>query len=544
MNPGTVLEDRYELVELIGQGGMAIVYRARDRRTGHFVAVKYLRPEFRENPEFLERFRREAIAASKMSHHNIVNLLDVGNDPENPYIVIEYVNGKTLKDIIREQKRIQQNVAGQIAIRILSALQHAHAANIVHRDIKPQNILVDQDGYIKVSDFGIARMLDHTAHTEPDGEKSVLGSVHYFSPEQASGGTARVTSDIYSVGVVLYEMLTGEVPFQGQADAVIAMQHVQVRPKPPRGIVPDLSPSLEAVVLKALEKDPDDRYHTALEMAQAIKLALQNPERENTMDVPVMKPEAVRKRPPAARVRKRWGRAGVALLGVVLMAGLVVGTILLYTNIVNTTRAPYLLGETEQDAMRLARQAGLVPEIVRQSGTAPAGTVMLQSHDFDYPMRRGAVILITVSTGPVQQAVPKLVGMSEQDALAEMTRIGLTLLVTERVIDTEEAGTILTQEPAQGKVLEYGGIVQVVVSGGRVVVPLVEGLRREEALTILRTAGLNVSKIDEIAVADVAQADRVADQLPDPDTVVMAQTEVMLAIYVVPPATPEATKTP
>ncbi len=169
MNPGTVLEDRYELVEQIGQGGMAIVYRARDRRTGHFVAVKYLRPEFRDNPEFLERFRREALAASKMSHHNIVNLLDVGSDPENPYIVIEYVNGKTLKDIIREQQRIQPELAGQIAIRILSALQHAHAAHIIHRDIKPQNVLVDQYGYIKVSDFGIARMIGHGPH-EHDGE--------------------------------------------------------------------------------------------------------------------------------------------------------------------------------------------------------------------------------------------------------------------------------------------------------------------------------------------------------------------------------------
>ncbi len=544
MNPGTVLEDRYELVELIGQGGMAIVYRARDRRTGHFVAVKYLRPEFRDNPEFLERFRREAIAASKMSHHNIVNLLDVGNDPENPYIVIEYVNGKTLKDIIREQKRIQQNVAGQIAIRILSALQHAHAANIIHRDIKPQNILVDQDGYIKVSDFGIARMMDHAAHVEPDGEKSVLGSVHYFSPEQASGGTARVPSDLYSVGVVLYEMLTGEVPFQGQADVVIAMQHVQVRPKPPREIVPDLSPSLEAVVLKALEKEPDDRYHTALEMAQAIKLALQNPEREITMDIPVMKPEPVRKRVPPARVRKRWGRALVVMVSLLLVVGLIAGTMLIYNNIVNTTHAPYLLGETEQDAMRLARMSGLVPEIVRQSGTAPAGTVMLQSHDFDYPMRRGSVILITVSTGPVQQAVPRLTGMSETEARAELTRIGLNLLVTERVINTQDAGLILAQVPEQGTVMEFGGIVQVVVSGGRVVVPLVQGLRREEALTILRTAGLNVSRMDEIPVEDATQADRVADQLPAADTVVMAGSEITLAIYVVPIATPEVTGAP
>ena len=543
MNPGTVLEDRYELVEQIGQGGMAIVYRARDRRTGHFVAVKYLRPEFRDNPEFLERFRREALAASKMSHHNIVNLLDVGSDPENPYIVIEYVNGKTLKDIIREQQRIQPELAGQIAIRILSALQHAHAAHIIHRDIKPQNVLVDQYGYIKVSDFGIARMIGHGPH-EHDGEQSVMGTVHYFSPEQATGSVTSVASDLYSVGVVLYEMLTGEVPFQGQSDEIIALQHMQVRPKPPRSIVPEISPSLEAVVLKALEKEPANRFQTALEMAQAIKLALQNPERENTADIPLIQPETAKKRTSPARRRWIWGSTLVVITSVLVLIGLTLGTITLYHKIVNTTRAPYLLGETEQDAMRLARQAGLVPEIVRQSSAEPAGTVILQSHDFDYRMRRGSVILITVSTGPLQQEVPKLLGMTEEAAREEITRRGLTLLVTERIIHTQEAGTILTQEPDEGTKLEYGGIVQVVVSGGRAVVPDVKGKRRDEALTLMRNAGLNVNQIDEIDVSDATLDNRVADQLPAADSVVMAHSDVTLAIYMLPLITPEPSATP
>lgn len=282
-----IIADRYQILAPIGEGGMALVFLARDLRTGHDVAIKFLRPEYKQNPDFLSRFQREANAASKMSHHNIVNLLDVGTT-ENPYIVIEYVNGKTLKDIIRDSKTLPEDVSVQIAIRILSALQHAHQAGIIHRDIKPQNILVNQKGYIKVSDFGIARMVGTKTATIPDADKSVMGTVHYFSPEQAQGEMATVSSDLYSVGVVLYEMLTGKVPFDGETPVAIALQHVQVRPRPLREINPDVSPSVEAVVMKALEKGPVNRYHTALEMAQALKIALQSPEKENTLDTPVL----------------------------------------------------------------------------------------------------------------------------------------------------------------------------------------------------------------------------------------------------------------
>jgi len=267
MSMDQVIAQRYQIIQPIGEGGMALVYLARDLRTGHDVALKFLRPEFKENPDFLNRFKREANAASKMSHHNIVNLLDVGEDADNPYIVIEYVNGKTLKDIIRESKMLPVDVSVQIAIRILSALQHAHQAGIIHRDIKPQNILVNQKGYIKVSDFGIARMVGAKTTTMADNDHSVMGTVHYFSPEQAQGETATVSSDLYSVGVVLYEMLTGKVPFDGDTLVSIALQHVQAKPKSLREINEKVTPSVEMVVMKALEKNPANRYHTALEMA-------------------------------------------------------------------------------------------------------------------------------------------------------------------------------------------------------------------------------------------------------------------------------------
>lgn len=220
---GEILENRYELTDFIGKGGMALVYLAKDHRTGHAVAVKILRPEYNDNKEFLDRFDREAAAASKMTHHNIVNLLDVGISGNCRYLVMEYVKGKTLKDVIAEKGSLPEDVAAQICIRILSALQHAHNNKIIHRDIKPQNILVHSDGHIKVADFGIARLADSSTHAMQDG---VMGSAHYISPEQAKGENVSFASDIYSVGVVLYEMLTGKVPFDGDSAVMIAMQHI------------------------------------------------------------------------------------------------------------------------------------------------------------------------------------------------------------------------------------------------------------------------------------------------------------------------------
>ncbi|HPA61621.1 MAG TPA: protein kinase, partial [Clostridia bacterium] len=278
---GVLLMGRYRLEERIGEGGMAAVYRALDLRTGHRVAVKFLRQELQANQEFLDRFRREATAASRMSHHNIVNLLDIGDNPSAPYLVFEFVDGKTLKEIIAEHGKLPQGTAVQIAIRILSALRHAHEAGVIHRDIKPQNVLVDRQGYIKVSDFGIARMVD-TNTQDGESRQSVMGSVHYFSPEQARGETATAASDLYSVGCVLYEMLTGRMPFEGETQVSLAMQHLQAEPRPVRELAPEVSAAVAAVVHKALAKDPAARYPSALLMAQALHDALL-PEKDNKL---------------------------------------------------------------------------------------------------------------------------------------------------------------------------------------------------------------------------------------------------------------------
>ncbi|MDO4741053.1 MAG: protein kinase, partial [Eubacteriales bacterium] len=281
-----VLSGRYALREIIGTGGMSIVYKAWDCQQRREVAVKVLRSEFTNDEEFVRRFTNEAHAVLQMHHPNIVDIYGLGQDEDTRYIVMEFVNGVTLKEMIRQEGPIRSRRAVQMAIRILAAVDHAHKNHIVHRDIKPQNIMVNADYIVKVTDFGIARATnsDRTPVDVPMMEqerpqaKNVLGSVHYFSPEQASGQTADEKSDLYSVGVVLYEMLTGKVPFDGDSPEDVAIKHVREMPAPPSSIKPDLSRALDLVISRALEKNPKLRYHTAAEMAADLKRALNMPD--------------------------------------------------------------------------------------------------------------------------------------------------------------------------------------------------------------------------------------------------------------------------
>ncbi len=546
---GKVLDNRYELVEFVGKGGMALVYRAIDRRTGHSVAVKILRPEFNQDAEFLSRFEREAMTASKMSHHNIVNLLDVGQEGDMRYLIMEYVSGRTLKDVIQQKGALPAALSAQIAIRILSALQHAHKNGIIHRDIKPQNILVDSEGHVKVSDFGIARVAGANTITTDD---SVMGSVYYFSPEQASGKNVTYASDLYSVGVVLYEMLTGIPPFDGETPVAVAMQHLNGKARPIGDIKPETPPAIVRVVEKAMEKKPEARYQSAMEMAQDLQRALQEPEGEwmggKESEQPItslaqQRSAAVTGRQPRVNTKinwKMWLGAG-ALILVVLLA-LVIGGLRIYDTVVNATEAPYCLDETEADALKLITRAGLVSDIIRVSDpAAPAGTVIMQSPEYGTAMRKNETVCLTISTGPEEQEIPSVVGKSVEEARSDLERSGFTLLaLPDRKLSSQPWDTVLRQIPEAGETMPSGSVVQVVLSGDSVTLPDLVGRPQEEAMLLIQQLNLTLQppitliQVSDEALYDLVAAQRYSDgngQLYSPGDQAMRQTKVDLAVY-------------
>ena len=513
-----ILANRYRLIEQIGMGGMAIVYRAVDLRTGHNVAVKVLRPEYNEDREFISRFQREAEAASKMTHHNIVNLLDVGQVDSIRYLVMEYVRGKTLKQVIEEKAPLPYDIAGQIAIRILSALQHAHNNGIIHRDIKPQNILVHSEGHIKVADFGIARIEGDATQNKND---SVMGSVYYFSPEQASGQTVTAAGDIYSVGVVLYEMLTGTVPFDGDTPVAVALQHVSVEPRPVTDLVPGIPASMERIVRKAMEKKPEKRYQSAMEMAQDLHRALHDPQRDWSVttqtDVPIPLISQVENTHPnnGRRDRTKWMYRGIsALLAVMMALVLIFGVYKAYDMIFNVASVPYLINEYEDKAVQLLVRSGLTPSITRTSdGEKPAGAVIMQNPGYDVRLKKGDIVYLTVSTGPVRQEVPDLSGKTEQEAREILSKVGFNLLVLpEREVSREAVGTVVRQSPRAGEIAVQNGIIQVALSGGCVLLQDLTGYSYNEALGILEKMGVEVKDVKEMPISNEAIDGTVASQ--------------------------------
>lgn len=553
---GKILDNRYELEEFIGKGGMALVYRALDLRTGHNVAVKVLRPEFAEDEEFLERFDREAHTASKMSHHNIVNLLDMGQEGELRYIVMEYVNGRTLKEVILQKGALPPTVAAQIAIRILSALQHAHDNGIIHRDIKSQNILVNADGHIKVSDFGIARVAGSNTISKTD---NVMGSVHYFSPEQAKGETVSFGSDLYSVGIVIYEMLTGQLPFDGETPVAIAMQQIGAQAKSVMELNPSVQPAFARVVEKAMEKKLDKRYHNATEMAQDIKRALEEPDgtwlgrlpdkevqsngkvtdttytfTTTAMNIPVKKEKKT--------AILKW--IGVLALAVLTMMIIVGGSMLFYEKVINIAEVPYVVDETLESARRNMEKAGLQIIIERTSDEIkPLGTVISQNPEYGTAMKKDEYVTLTVSTGPKMQAAPSILDLSREEAEAKLSEYGFKMFTLSKKLSAKPYDTVISQQPEEGTLMENGSVVEVILSGGSVKLPNLIGMTQEEAMSVIRQQGLELEAVIEVQVSDVGQTGRVAAQkfvaYENNEPVeylagqeVMQQTKVTLAIYV------------
>ena len=548
-----ILANRYRLTETIGMGGMAIVYKAVDMRTGHNVAVKVLRPEFNEGFEFIGRFQREAEAASKMTHHNIVNLLDVGMDGENRYLVMEYVQGKTLKEVIQERGKINPPLACQIAIRILSALEHAHRNGIIHRDIKPQNILVHADGHIKVADFGIARIANSSTLTRGD---NVMGSVHYFSPEQARGEGATAASDIYSTGVVLYEMLTGRVPFDGDNPVAVAMQHLHAMPIPIQNLAPDVPPAVIRICMRAMEKNPANRYQSAREMATDLRQALDErnnarpPEEETEIRMP--RPQGIgreessgtngtgtssasgRHRMSSLQKKRRNSILLTALISLSVLAVLGVVGRLIYVRIMTTATVPDVIGLEVSEAEQILSREGLKnTPVYLNSEEYAAGKVFLQNPEAEAVTRKGDTVLLTVSSGPAAMVMPDLQSAPYSEAVTLLNSMGISQITIERAARNDfSPDTVVSQTPAANEPVTKDQTVMLTISGGEAVVPNLMGLTLAEAETVLQNNNLALNpSLQYVDTAEPEQHGLIASQMPEAETRVILNTSVALKIY-------------
>ena len=518
---GRVLAGRYQINGFIGEGGMSRVWRALDQNTGKNVAVKVLREEYSEDESFIRRFDREAQAASRMSHPNIVNLLDVGVEEDGTrYLVMEYVQGKTLKRFIQESGALRPEIAAQIIIRVLAALQHAHQNGVVHRDIKPQNILIDKEGTVKVADFGIARMAN--AQTVNQTDESVMGSVYYFSPEQARGAAVDARSDIYSVGVVFYEMLTGKVPFTG--DTPVAMQHLQTAPIPPAEVNPSVSSALDFVVLHAMEKKPRRRYQSAEEMLRDVRLAMEHPDtilaaREEAERREKAERERER-RSKSVRRRVRVMRAALVTVFSLLLVGAIIGTGYFAVQRVvdeksSLVEVPALIGRMKEDAITLLISAGLEPAVTYDEyPLVKENLVADQSVAPGQKVEKGSFVTITVSRSVYETNIPTVTGVPLSEAQDILTNAGL--VVSEIETQPSEAANmiVIQQLPDAGTNAHKGDSVKLIVSGGIVVMPSLQGMTREQAEQTIIAYGLTLAGVYEEVVSDPAQIGVVTSQAP------------------------------
>lgn len=544
-----ILANRYRLTEQIGMGGMAIVYRAIDLRTGHNVAVKVLRPEYNEDREFIGRFQREAEAASKMTHHNIVNLLDVGMDGENRYLVMEYVQGKTLKAVIQERGKLSAPLSCQIAIRILSALEHAHRNGIVHRDIKPQNILVHEDGHIKVADFGIARIADSATLTRGD---NVMGSVHYFSPEQARGEGATAASDIYSTGVVLYEMLTGRVPFDGDNPVAVAMQHLHAAPVPIQTLAPDVPPAVIRVCMRAMEKNPAMRYQSARDMASDLRAALEErgeqiPYPENELEIRQPKPQVAGerntntgpRRPVRPRNRNKTIRIALNIvIALAVIAGLFFGGKAIYEQTIFTVKVPDVMGMNIEEAVRVLKQAGLTEtHKAMPSDDVELNQVYVQNPGADTTIRKGDAVILVISSGPVPFEMPDVTNMTADEATNLLTAKKMTITRDRAASADVQKGRVMSQVPAAGDMVTRDDPVTLTISGGSTVIPSLIGHTLQEAEEMLITQNLAIHSTLKYEMTENAKEHGlVAATAPEAENRVAEDTPVQLTIYRYPEA--------
>ena len=523
---GRYIGNRYEILEKIGNGGMATVYKAKCHVLNRFVAVKVLKEEFTTDEEFIRRFNIEAQSAAGLTHPNIVSVYDVGHEDNIYYIVMELIQGKTLKQIISESGILPWKWSVNIAIQIASALEAAHKNNIVHRDIKPHNIIITEDGVAKVTDFGIAKAVSNSTIT---AFGTTIGSVHYFSPEHARGGYTDAKSDLYSLGIVMYEMLTGRVPFDADTPVSIALKHMQEKPVEPIKLNPSIPLAVNQIIMKAMRKDPNERYQSATEMLRDLNAALKNPEgnfvenenidmnRTQVMgtitDDMLEKNKKVEEHKKQSKLKQYFEKHPkmkivmlVAIFILVFVVTLFVTKFAMDAGTVKNVEIPELVGLTEDEVKEKLKGTKFTYEIEAEeyNSEVEAGKVSAQNPAYrkNFTIKENSKISLTISKGTELTTVPKVAGMEYSEAEKEITAKKLKIEKIEEKSDKIKEGYVTRQEPAENPELQAGETVKVYVSIGngleQVPVTFVVGKTEADARKELEDKKLKVEvKYDE-----------------------------------------------
>ena len=497
---GRVLGNRYEILEKIGGGGMALVYKATCRLLNRFVAVKILRAEFTEDEEFVKKFKRESQAAASLSHPNIVGIYDVGMEDNIYYIVMEYIKGQTLKDLIKQKGSIGVDFATNIAIQISSALEHAHKNHIVHRDIKSHNIMIKEDNTVKVTDFGIARAVSSSTITNTG---NVIGSVHYFSPEQARGGYTDEKSDIYSLGVVMYEMLTGRLPFEGESPIAVALKHIQEEPVRPSDINARIPKSINDIILKCMDKDVNNRYNSMSEIINDLRQSLVMPNGDfvkrnmftdgNTQVIKSIKMDQINhdfggtqkgvfensgrqynvvdeETPKNENKNKHRKMTILAIIGGLILALAVGGLILGLVNFFSVKEAivPDLANLTEEQAKQKLTEVGLEMEVTERlpNKDVLAGMIIMQDPKANEKNKIINPVRVTISEGPRPVVVPSLIGQSYDKVDLILEKEGLVEGEVRQKYSDYPNGIVIEQSIVANTQVDEGTIVDYVISIG------------------------------------------------------------------------------